>query len=149
MTKLTGSLNAKVQKMEQKKETMGKETTLVELEEKVERLLWQECVVVAGEDMLHRVRVVFEACREDSGEEEAEAEDKTEKVDLNTLVATIAEDEYFQEHMQSVVRESVDGEHEKLEDLLNRILTDFKDPVISWLQFLGYFSKRGRLQGYH
>ena len=44
---------------------MGKKTTLVELEEKVERLLWQECVVVAGEDMLHRVRVVFEACRED------------------------------------------------------------------------------------
>ena len=68
---------------------------------------------------------------------------------MNTLVATIAEDEYFEEHMLSVVRESVDGKHEKLEDLLNRILIDFKDPVISWLQFLGYFSKRGRLQGYH
>lgn len=47
------------------------------------------------------------------------------------------------------VRESVDGEKETLEGLLNRILNDFKKPSISWLQFLGHFSKRGRLQGYN
>jgi hypothetical protein len=47
------------------------------------------------------------------------------------------------------VRESIDGEKETLEGLLNRILNDFKKPSISWLQFLGHFSKRGRLQGYN
>ena len=51
--------------------------------------------------------------------------------------------------MQEVVRESIDGEKEQLEDLLNRVLNDFKKPDISWLQFLGHFSKRGRLQGYN
>lgn len=48
-----------------------------------------------------------------------------------------------------IVRESIDGEKEMFEDLLNRVLNDFKDPNISWLQFLGFFSKRGRLQGYN
>jgi hypothetical protein len=35
--------------------------------------------------------------------------------------------------MESVVRESLDGEKEILEDLLNRILTEFKESEISWL----------------
>jgi hypothetical protein len=50
--------------------------------------------------------------------------------------------------MAECVRESVDGEKETLEQLLNRVLSDHKKGTISWLQFLGYFSKRGRLQGY-
>lgn len=51
--------------------------------------------------------------------------------------------------MNEIVRETLDGEDEIFEDLLNRILNDFKDSEISWLQFLGHFSKRGRLQGYN
>lgn len=51
--------------------------------------------------------------------------------------------------MNDVVRESLDGEKETLEQLLYRVMNDFKKPKISWLQFLGHFSKRGRLQGYN
>lgn len=51
--------------------------------------------------------------------------------------------------MNEVVRESVDGEKETFEDLLYRLMNDYKKPQISWLQFLGHFSKRGRLQGYN
>ena len=65
------------------------------------------------------------------------------------LIGSLCEDEYFDEQLEIQVRESVDGEKETLEGLLNRILNDFKKPSISWLQFLGHFSKRGRLQGYN
>ena len=51
--------------------------------------------------------------------------------------------------MEDVVRESLDGEKESLETLLYRLMNDFKKPNISRLQFLGHFSKRGRLQGYN
>ncbi len=71
-----------------------------------------------------------------------------DKVNLENLVGSISEDDYFNEHMNDVVRESLECEQETFESLLNRILSDFKKPSISWLQFLGYFSKRGRLQGY-
>ncbi len=51
--------------------------------------------------------------------------------------------------MQEVVRETMDGDKETFEGLLLRLINDFKKPSISWLQFLGHFSKRGRLQGYN
>ena len=72
-----------------------------------------------------------------------------DKVNLNNFVGSIGEDEFFDEQMELVVRESIDGDRETLETLLNRVLNDFKRPTISWLQFLGHFSKRGRLQGYN
>jgi poly(3-hydroxyalkanoate) synthetase len=51
--------------------------------------------------------------------------------------------------LEDVVRETLDGEKETFEQLLYRVMNDFKKPKISWLQFLGHFSKRGRLQGYN
>jgi hypothetical protein len=50
--------------------------------------------------------------------------------------------------MQIVVRQTVDNEKEIFENLLNRILTNHRDEKISWLKFLGFFSKRGKLTGY-
>ena len=72
-----------------------------------------------------------------------------DKVHLENLVVSIYQDDYFEPLLSNVVRETVDGEKETLEQLLNRVLDDFKKPSISWLQFLGHFSKRGRLQGYN
>jgi hypothetical protein len=46
------------------------------------------------------------------------------------------------------VRVTVDNEKEKLEDLLNRVLTDYSDETITWNKFLGFFSKRGHYEGY-
>lgn len=77
------------------------------------------------------------------------SQQSSDKVHLDNLVGSLAEDDFFQDHMNEIVRESVDGERENLEALLNRVLNDFKKPQISWLQFLGHFSKRGRLQGYN
>lgn len=51
--------------------------------------------------------------------------------------------------MNSVVRISVDGDREILSDLLNRIIKDYQEEKIGWLKFLGFFSKRGKLEGYN
>ena len=51
--------------------------------------------------------------------------------------------------MKEVVRESVDREREKLEDLLSRVLGEHKEQSITWLKMLGFFSKRGKVQGYN
>jgi len=50
--------------------------------------------------------------------------------------------------MDKEVRESIDGEREIFEDLLNRILVDFNEDRISWIRFVGFFSRRGKLEGY-
>jgi len=49
------------------------------------------------------------------------------------LIGTLAEDEFFQEFMNKVARETLDGEKEKFEDLLTRIINDFKEENITWL----------------
>ena len=51
--------------------------------------------------------------------------------------------------MGEVARRTIDGEAESFEDLLNRVLTEYKEESIGWIQFLGFFSKRGKLQGYN
>ncbi len=77
------------------------------------------------------MRQHFNICHEDVNQDDQSKE--SEKVDLNNLVGSIAEDDYFQDHMNEQVRESLDGEKECLEDLLNRLLNDHKKPEISWL----------------
>ena len=54
-------------------------------------------------------------------------------VDFNYLIGTIAEDEYFQNFMGEVARKTIDGETESFEDLLNRVLTEYKEESISWI----------------
>lgn len=51
--------------------------------------------------------------------------------------------------MTKVARVSLDDEKESFEDLLNRVVNEHKDEYITWLQFLGFFSKRGKLSGYN
>ena len=48
--------------------------------------------------------------------------------------------------MDKIVRESLDGVKESLEDLLHRVLKTFKEARIEWHTFLGCFTKRGRLR---
>ena len=48
--------------------------------------------------------------------------------------------------MDTVVRESLDGAKESLEDLLHRVLKTYKEARIEWYTFLGFFTKRGRLR---
>lgn len=50
--------------------------------------------------------------------------------------------------MEKVVRKTVDGEKETLENLLNRVIVEFKEESINWTKLLGFFSKRGRVEGY-
>lgn len=56
-----------------------------------------------------------------------------DKVHLESLAISIYQDDYFEPHLEEVVRESIDGEKETLEQLLNRVINDFKKPNISWL----------------
>lgn len=119
----------------------------------------KEALVLLTQDFVDRMRTHFNVVLEEElqerlhhkGAEEQLEENASsnEKVNLNNFIGSLCEDEYFDEQLEMQVRESVDGEKETLEGLLNRILNDFKKPSISWLQFLGHFSKRGRLQGYN
>lgn len=118
----------------------------------------KEALVLLTQDFVDRMRTHFNVVLEEEhnerhhhrGEQEQEeVVSSHDKVNLNNFIGSICEDEYFDEQMEVQVRESIDGEKETLEGLFNRILNDFKKPTISWLQFLGHFSKRGRLQGYN
>ena len=119
----------------------------------------KEALVLLTQDFVDRMRTHFNVVLDEElqerlhhkGAEEQLEENASsnEKVNLNNFIGSLCEDEYFDEQLEMQVRESVDGEKETLEGLLNRILNDFKKPSISWLQFLGHFSKRGRLQGYN
>jgi hypothetical protein len=51
-----------------------------------------------------------------------------DKVHLEPLAIAIYQDEYFEPLLDEVVRESIDGEKETLEQLLNRVINDFKKP---------------------
>lgn len=116
----------------------------------------KEALVLLSIDFIERLRTHFTDNYEMEQEEVEEQQQtegagsyKTEKVDLSNLIDAIAEDDFFQESMQVVVRETMDGDKETFENLLLRLMNDYKKPAISWLQFLGHFSKRGRLQGYN
>ena len=50
--------------------------------------------------------------------------------------------------MATAVRETVDGDTEKLEDLLNRVIGEYQEETVSWAKLLGFFSKRGKYEGY-
>ena len=92
-----------------------------------------------GKDMLNKLKEVFDSCKERGMEH-------VDEVETTELVASIAEDEYFEAHLNTPVRENVDGVKESLENLLHRVLKLFKEPNIEWHTFLGFFSKRGRLR---
>ncbi len=51
--------------------------------------------------------------------------------------------------MERVVRKTVDGDSETLENLLNRAISEYGEESITWTRLLGLFSKRGRVEGYH
>lgn len=89
--------------------------------------------------MLDKLKEVFDNCKEKDKKDidECEAEE---------LVHSIAEDPYFEQQLDTEVRESLDGVKETLEGLLIRVKTTYKDPIIQWHTFLGFFCKRGRLR---
>ena len=109
------------------------------LEKDAQEVLQQEVIVIIGKDFLDRLNEVFESCKE-------RGKDHPQDVETPELVASIAEDPFFEKQMDTVVRESLDGVKESLEDLLHRILKTYKEARIEWYTFLGFFTKRGRLR---
>lgn len=89
--------------------------------------------------MLDKLNEVFESCKE-------RGKEHLPDVETPELIASIAEDPYFEKCMATVVRENVDGVEETLENLLHRVLKTYKQPTIEWSTFLGFFTKRGRLR---
>ena len=108
------------------------------LEKDAEQILHEEVVVIMGKEMLDRVREVFDSCKERGKEDD--------EVEMNELIASIAEDPYFEKCLDQDVRESVDGVRESLESLLHRVITSHKEENIEWHTFLGFFTKRGQLR---
>jgi len=113
--------------------------SLPTLEKDATEILLDEVQVVMGKDILNKLKDVFDSCKERGKEE-------IDEVETPELIASIAEDEYFEKNLNQVVRESVDGVKESLEILLHRILKNYKGATIEWHTFLGFFTKRGRLR---
>ena len=145
-TKPQGTQNAKVNEkikfVEREKKRMEDEAilkSLPTLEKDAAEILQQEVIVTMGKDMLNKLKEVFDSCKERGMEH-------IDEVETTELVASIAEDEYFEAHLNTPVRENIDGVKETLENLLHRVLKIYKEPNIEWHTFLGFFSKRGRLR---
>ena len=113
--------------------------SLPTLEKDAIEILMDEVQVVMGKDILNKLKDVFDSCKERGKED-------IDEVETPELIASIAEDDYFEKNLNQVVRESVDGVKESLEVLLHRILKNYKGPTIEWHTFLGFFTKRGRLR---
>ena len=113
--------------------------SLPTLEKDAQEILQQEVIVSLGKDMLNKLKEVFDNCKE-------RGQEHIDEVETTELVASIAEDEYFEKEMNSNVRVNIDDVKETLENLLHRILKTYKEPIIQWHTFLGFFTKRGRLR---
>jgi len=109
------------------------------LEKDAEEILHEEVMVIMGKDILNKLKEVFDSCKE-------RGKEHIDEVETSELIASIAEDDYFEKQMETVIRENVDGEKETLEGLLHRVLKDHKQEQIPWHVFLGFFTKRGRLR---
>lgn len=74
-----------------------------------------------------------------------------EKRDYNGVarehfLVMILEDRWFEPRLDHVVRESIDGVAETLDQILERINTSFKSEVIEWDEFLSFFTRRGQIR---
>lgn len=125
-TKPEGTLNAKVNQKRRwlererlRKELINKKKSLPQMEKDAEQVLQEEVVIHLGEEMLKKLRDVFDLIRQ---------RDKIDGEELETqeLVYSIAEDHYFSTRLNKEVRLSVDGEKETLENLLHRVLEKSK-----------------------
>lgn len=92
-----------------------------------------------GKDMLNKLKEVFDQSK-------GKGMEHNETTEAQELAYQIAEDAYFESRLGNVVRESVDNTTETLENLLHRVLKTYKEPMINWPTFLGFFTKRGRLR---
>lgn len=127
----------KEEKIRQQQDQMLK--SLPTLEKDAQEVLQQEQIVIIGKEMLDKLNEVFESCKERGKEDLPD-------VETPELIASIAEDPYFEKCMGTAVRENVDGVKETLEGLLHRVLKTYKEDTIQWYTFLGFFTKRGRLR---
>ena len=115
------------------------------MEAKVEKTLYEETLVYLGQETLSELKEVFDGIL---AKQVDEPEHIGPDIDLNIFIASLVEDEYIQDLMENKtpVRIAMDGgQKEDLEDLLNRLLNTYQHSTITWVHFLGYFSKRGRL----
>jgi len=95
---------------------------------------------------------VFKQLQQKEAKEQAEkfAKDKlieqTNDVDREHYLVAVLEDAFFEPRLEVIVRESVDGERECLDFILERINTTHTEERISMTEFFSYFCRRGRLR---
>jgi predicted transcriptional regulator len=65
--------------------------------------------------MLNKLKDIFDKCKE-------RGKEHIDEVETTELIASIAEDTYFEKNLERNVRENVDGVKETLENLLHRVL---------------------------
>ena len=95
-TKPEGTKNVKVNEKlqyEVEQAVIKKESQLLKslptLEKDAEQVLHEEVVVIMGKEMLNKLKEVFDSCKERGKED-------IDEVEMNELIASIAEDPYFE-----------------------------------------------------
>ena len=122
-----------------KKEVEGKLRSLPVIEKEAQELWESEVVVNMSNDMIENLRRVFMASKKRD-------EEHLEDVVCEDYLYDICDDPYLEKKLDVIVRETTDEDRESLDNLLMRISKEHKDERIDWMQFMVYFTKRGKLR---
>lgn len=97
--------------------------------------------------MLESLRRVFVKNKHKVPGEEKNRDHHTEHVPKEPFLESIIDDAFFtDERLEEVVRVSVDNEAETLDALLLRVSTSHRNNHITWIEFLSFFCRRGKLR---
>ena len=146
VTRAEGTLNAKVAERKEtiafvkaKKEVEGKLRSLPAIEKETQELWENEVVVNISNDMIENLRRVFMSSKKRD-------EEHLEDVVCEDYLYDICDDPYMDKKLDVIVRETTDGDRESLDNLLMRVSKEHKEERIEWVQFMVFFTKRGKLR---
>ena len=127
--------------LEGRKKALNKEANLAKLEQDAMNIIDSESVVNMSVEMVEAVRRVFLNSK-------LRGEEEKDDVEVEEFFYNIVNDKYLEKRIETVVRESTDGDRETLDNLLARISKDHfnEESRISWEQFIVFFCKRGKLR---
>ena len=95
--------------------------------------------MIIYKELLDKLKEIFDDVKN-------KMKEPSDDVETEELIYSMAETDYFERNQNNVVRVDFDESKETLEMVLVRIKELHKDPTINWHNFLGYFSKKGRIR---
>jgi hypothetical protein len=121
----------------------ARERTLGHIEKDAEVLINKEVEVCLSQDMVDNLKRVFTNSKEEGKED-------LDTVPMDSFFMNIVEDDWFDDdRLETIIRETVDGEQESLDFLMSRFAEKYtNEPLypITFLEFITAFCRRGVLR---